>query len=115
GGAVRAVAGWVLLAGFALAFGVVACGVLTRRVGPFSRLVGAGVVLLIASELLAVLGQLASLSFDGDTVIAVLGSSFGRIAGLRLGAALLVWTLLATTRSWPLLALGGAGAGLAGA
>jgi len=113
--ALQAIARWVHFAGFALAFGVVAYGVLTRRVGPFSRLVGAGVVLLIASEPLAVLGQLASLSFDGDTVIAVLGSSFGRIAGLRLGAALLVWTLLATTRSWPLLAIGGAVAVLDGA
>ena len=126
--ALQAIARWVHFAGFALAFGVIAYGVLltaavrvpvirvlTRRVGPFSRLVGAGVVLLIASEPLAVLGQLASLSFDGDTVIAVLGSSFGRIAGLRLGAALLVWTLLATTRSWPLLAIGGAVAVLDGA
>jgi copper transport protein len=113
--ALQAIARWVHFVGFALAFGVVAYGVLTRREGGFNRLVGAGVVLLIAAEPIALLGQLASLSFDGDTVIAVLGSSFGRIAGLRLGAALLVWTLMATARSWPLLAIGGVVAVLDGA
>jgi copper transport protein len=64
------------------------------------------VVLLIVAEPLALLGQLASLSFDSDTAFAVLGSNFGRLLGLRLGAALLVWTLMATGRSWPLLVIG---------
>jgi len=63
-------------------------------------------VLLIAAEPLALAGQLASLSFDGDTLLAVLGSSFGRLLGLRLGAALLAWTLLPARRAWPLLAVG---------
>jgi copper transport protein len=113
--ALQAIARWVHFAGFAFVFGVVAYGVATRQRRPFGRLVGAGVVLLIAAEPLAVLGQLASLSFDGDTAIAVGGSSFGRIVGLRLGLALLVWTLLATPRAWPLLAIGGVVALLDGA
>src|SRR5207237_898058 len=73
------------------------------------------VILLIAAEPLALLGQLASLSFDGDTALAVLASSFGRIAGLRLGGAVLVWSLLGTSRSWPVLAIGGVVAVLDGA
>src|SRR4029077_5971209 len=63
-----------------------------------------GVVLLIVAEPLALLGQLASLSFDGDTVIAVLGSGFGRLLGPRLAAGLVLWTLLPFGRAWPLLA-----------
>lgn len=113
--ALQAIARWMHFAGFALVFGVVAYGVLTKQGMRFGRLVGPGVVLLIAAEPLVVLGQLASLSFDGDTAIAVLGSSFGRIVGLRLGAALLVWTLMATSRAWPLLAIGGVVALLDGA
>jgi copper transport protein len=104
--ALQALARWVYFAGFALAFGVVAYRSLIGRGQGFNRLVGAGVALLIAAEPLALIAQLASLSFDGDTAIAVLGSSFGRLLALRLGAALLVWTLMATRRSWPLLAIG---------
>ena len=105
--ALQALARWIHFAGFALVFGVVAYGVLTKEQAAFKRLVGTGVILLIAAEPIALVGQLASLSFDGDTALAVLGSNFGRVAGLRLGAALLVWTMLATGRSWPLLAIGG--------
>ena len=108
GVALQALARWVHFAGFALTFGVVAYGVLTARRGPFGRLVAFGVVLLVLAEPLALLGQLASLSFDGDTMLAVLGSSFGRILFLRLGAALVAWTLIATERPWPVLATGGA-------
>jgi putative copper export protein len=61
---------------------------------------------LIVAEPLALLAQLASLSIDGDTALAVLGSGFGRLLGLRLGAALLAWTLMAVGRSWPMLAVG---------
>jgi copper transport protein len=104
----QALARWVHFAGFALTFGVVAYGVLTARRGRLDRLVGTGVVLLIAAEPLALIGQLASLSFDGDTALAVLGSSFGRILFLRLGAALVAWTLIATERPWPVLATGAA-------
>ncbi len=104
--ALQALARWVHFAGFALAFGVVAYQRLVRSKEGFRPLVGAGVALLIAAEPLALLGQLASLSFDGDTALAVLGSGFGRLLGLRLGAALLAWTLMAVGRSWPMLAVG---------
>ncbi len=113
--ALQALARWVHFAGFALAFGAVAYRVLTQRVGGFERLIALGVALLVAAEPLALLGQLVSLSFDGDTAIAVLGSSFGRLLGLRLGGSLLAWSLIATRRSWPLLATGGVVAVLDGA
>ena len=87
-------------------FGVVAYRVRTRQARGFPRFVAIGVGLLIAAQPLALVAQLASLSFDGDTALAVLGSSFGRLLGLQLGAALLVWTLTASGRSWPLLAIG---------
>jgi copper transport protein len=105
--AMQALARWVHFAGFALAFGVVAYRVLIRRDAGLNGLVGVGVALLIAAEPLALIAQLASLSFDGDTAIAVLGSNFGRLLALRLGAALLLWTLMAAGRSWPLLVIGG--------
>lgn len=101
--ALQALGRWVHFAGFALVAGVVAYAVLVggTTTTPFVRV---GVVLLIAAEPLALLGQLASLSFDGDTVIAVLGSGFGRLLGLRLAAGLVLWTLLPLGRAWPLLA-----------
>ena len=104
--ALQALARSVHFIGFALAFGVVAYQALIGRKEGFRRLVGTGVALLIVAEPLALLGQLASLSFDGDTALAVLGSGFGRLLGLRLGAALLAWTLMAIGRAWPLLAVG---------
>jgi copper transport protein len=102
----QAFARWVHFIGFALAFGVVAYQVVTQRKNGLGRLVGSGVALLIVAEPLALVAQLASLSFDGDTALAVLGSNFGRLLGLRLGAALLTWTFLAIGRSWPMLAIG---------
>jgi len=102
----QALARWAHFVGFALAFGVVAYRALIRRDESFNAAVGVGVFLLIAAEPLTLVAQLASLSFDGDTAIAVLGSNFGRLLALRLGAALLLWTLIATRRSWPLLMVG---------
>ncbi len=113
--ALQALARWVHFIGFALTFGVVAYAALVRRGPAPSRLVGAGLVLLIAGEPLALIAQLASLSFDGDTALAVLGSNFGRLLGLRLGAALVVWAVLATGRSWPVLVIGAADALVDGA
>jgi copper transport protein len=106
--ALQALARLVHFIGFALAFGVVAYG-------GARRLIGAGVALLIVAEPLALLAQLASLSFDGDTALGVLGSSFGRLVGLRLAAALVAWTLMAIRQTWPMLAVGGVVALLDGA
>ena len=61
----QALAHWVHFAGLALMFGLAAYAMLTRH-GSFSRWIGVGVVLLVAAEPLAVLAQLASLTFDGD-------------------------------------------------
>jgi copper transport protein len=106
----QALTRWVHFAGFALAFGVAGYQALLNRKQrehlPFRRLVGAGIFLLIAAEPLALLGQLASLTFDGDTAIAVLGSAFGRLLALRLAGALLVWALWAIESPWPVLGVG---------
>ena len=103
--ALQATSRWLHFIGFALVFGLIAFGVLTGSRAP-SRLVNAGLILLVAAEPLALVAQLASLSFDSDTALAVLGSPFGRILGLRLGAALLAWSLIASQRPWPVLAVG---------
>jgi len=103
----QALARWIHFLGIALTFGIIAYQLLTRREPRLRRLLVAGVVLLIAAEPVALVAQLASLSFDGDTAIAVLASPFGRLLGLRLGAALLVWALLALESPWPVLGLGG--------
>jgi copper transport protein len=104
--ALQALARSVHFAGFALAFGVVGYQALTRRKQRLNRLVKAGVVLLVAAEPLALIGQLASLSFDADTAIAVLASGFGRLLALRLAGALLVWALLAIESPWPVIGVG---------
>ena len=104
----QALARWVHFAGFALAFGAVGYQALIRRKQRLNRLVGAGIILLIAAEPLALLGQLASLSFDGDTVIAVLASGFGRLLALRLAGALLVWAMWSIESPWPILGVGAA-------
>lgn len=107
GFALQALARWMHFLGLALTFGTIAYQVVTGRNPRLRRLVIAGVALLIAAEPVALVAQLASLSFDGDTAIAVLGSSFGRLLGLRLGVAFLVWALLALESPWPVLGLGG--------
>ena len=102
----QAMARLIHFIGFALAFGVIAYQVATRRDPRLQKLLTAGVVLLVAAEPLALVAQLASLSFDGDTAIAVLASPFGRLLGLRLGVALLTWALLALESPWPVVGLG---------
>lgn len=106
GFALQALARWIHFLGVALVFGTIAYQVVTRREPRLRRLVVAGVVLLIAAEPVALIAQLASLSFDGDTAIGVLASGFGRLLGLRLAIALSVWALLALESPWPILALG---------
>jgi len=103
----QALARWIHFLGIALTFGIIAYEVVTRREPRLRRLAVIGVVLLIAAEPVALVAQLASLSFDGDTAIAVLASPFGRLLGLRLGVAFLVWALLALDSPWPVLGLGG--------
>lgn len=110
----QALAHLIHFAGFALAFGVAGYRMLTARGARFGRLVATGAALLIVAEPVALVAQLASLSFDSDTAVAVLGSTFGRLLGLRLAAALAVWALLATGRSWQLVAVGAADALLDG-
>jgi len=101
--------------GFSLVFGVVAYQVAMRRKERAKRLIGAGVVLLITAEPIGLLAQLASLSFDGDTAVAILSSGFGRLLALRLGAALLVWVVLTLESPWPVLGIGAVMAALDGA
>ncbi len=108
GVALQALAHWVHFAGFALVVGVAGYALLFGSGGRIPPLVLAGVALLIAAEPVELLAQLASLSFDSDTALAVLGSTFGRLLGLRLGAALLIWALIPTGRVWPLLGVGAA-------
>ena len=102
----QALARWMHFLGVALTFGTIAYQVVIRREPRLHRLVGAGLALLIAAEPVALVAQLASLSFDGDTAIAVLASGSGRLLGLRLAVALLVWALLALDSLWPVLGLG---------
>jgi len=103
----QALGRWMHFLGVALTFGIVAYQLVMRRAPRLRRLVGAGLGLLIAAEPVTLLAQLASLSFDGTTAIAVMGSGFGRLLGLRLAVALLVWALLALESLWPVLYLGG--------
>jgi copper transport protein len=102
----QALARWMHFFGVALTFGVIIYQRLTRR-GPRLRgVVYAGLVLLFAAEPMTLVAQLASLSFDGPTAIAAMASGFGRLLGLRLAVAVLLWAVLALDAFWPVLALG---------
>jgi copper transport protein len=97
----QALGRWLHLIGMALAFGVIAlrAAVLPdAEAGParrLDRLLGAGVALLIVAEPVALAGQAVSLGVvAGDLVV----SSFGRVLGLRLGGALLLWAALSAVR-----------------
>jgi copper transport protein len=102
----QALARWMHFLGVALSFGVAGYQIAIRRDPRLRRVLAAGLALLIAAEPLALVAQLASLSFDGPTGIALLASGFGRLLGLRLAVALLVWALLALDTLWPVLGLG---------
>ncbi len=102
----QALARWLHFAGYALAFGAAAYVALVRREPRLKRLLGAGLALLLVAEPVTLVAQLASLSFDADTLVAVLSSGFGRLLGLRLAGALLLWALLALESPWPILGLG---------
>jgi copper transport protein len=109
--ALQALAHWLHVVGYALSFGVVAfqlivargagsAGELDRRL---RRLIDAGIVALLVAELLALVGQTASVDpaeiVDPLSVSAAFDSSFGRAISLRLGAALLLWMLLGFTNA----------------
>ncbi|HLG69829.1 MAG TPA: copper resistance protein CopC [Chloroflexota bacterium] len=96
---------WLHFAGFALAFGTVGVGLILTRFAPEElpsprirwRLTSAGILLLVLSEPLMLLGQTGSLGldqmFDGDAIGDALASLFGRLLGFRLAAALLLWVI----------------------
>jgi copper transport protein len=113
---VQGLARWLHLLGFALAFGVIAFRVAVLPdaepdVGArLDRLVAAGIALLLVAEPVALAAQALSLGLVAGDVLA---SSFGRVLGLRLGAALLLWAAAGAVRQAGrgragLLALGGA-------
>ena len=94
---------WLSLLGFALGFGVpfaaLLSGGMTARLW---RLVSAGVVLMIVAEPVALLGQTALLApsrmFEPQLIEDVLLTSYGHLAGLRLGAAVGLWALAGAVR-----------------
>ena len=102
----QALARWMHFFGLALTFGVIIYQRLTRREPRLRRVVLGGLVLLVAAEPVALVAQLASLSFDGATAIAVMASDFGRLLGLRLAVVVLLWAVLALDVFWPVLGLG---------
>ncbi len=116
---VQALGRWLSLAGFVLGFGVplaaALSGGMTVRLW---RLVSLGIASMIVAEPVALLGQTATLvpsrAFDPGLAGDVLLTSYGHIAGLRLGAALGLWALAGAVRQggpralWAIPALGAA-------
>ena len=98
---------WMHFAGFALGFGSATYALFIAKDPRPLRLAGAGIALLLVAEPLALLAQTASLdpaqTFDGDALTGALASSFGRVLGLRVAAALLLWALLGALRQAPWL------------
>ena len=103
----QALGRWLHFAGFALGFGAATYALFVARDNGPLRLAGAGAALLLVAEPLALLAQTASfdpaLTFDGDALIGALASPFGRVLGLRLTAALLLWAVLGALRQAPWL------------
>ena len=124
----QALGRWLHFLGFAFAFGGYAFQFLVlgqpEPAIRVRRLVLVGIALLVLAEPVALAGQAASLgSLDQASMADVLGSAFGRVLALRLGAPLLLWGILGAVRQapkpagWAVLALGAALAwvdGLAG-
>jgi copper transport protein len=105
--ALQAAGRWLHFAGYALGFGSAIYGLFLFGGQRPVRLAGAGVVLLLVAEPLALLAQTASLdpaqTFDGDALIGALASPFGRVLGLRVAAALGLWAVLGALRQAPRL------------
>lgn len=101
---------WLHYVGYALGFGPIAFLLLVLRPlqtrggraaeAPVWRLVSGGILALLVSEPLSLLGQTASLGavFDPNLAADVLASSFGRVAAQRSAAVLLLWALLGSMR-----------------
>ncbi|MEA2656922.1 MAG: copper transport protein, partial [Chloroflexota bacterium] len=105
--ALQALSRWLHFGGYALGFGAaIYCLFIAHDSRPF-RLAGAGVALLLVAEPLALLAQTASLdpahTFDGEALTSALASPFGRVLGLRLAAALVLWAVLGALRQAPWL------------
>lgn len=103
----QALGRWLHFAGFALAFGAAIYGLFVAREPRPLRLAGAGVALLLGAEPLSLLAQTASLdpaqTFDGDALTSAMASPFGRVLGLRLASALLLWAVMGALRQAPWL------------
>jgi len=107
GFALQALGRFFHFAGFALGFGAATYALFVARDSRPLRLAGLGAALLLGAEPLALLAQTASLdpaqTFDGDALTGVLASPFGRVLGLRVAAALLLWAVLGALRHAPWL------------
>ncbi len=97
----QALARWLHFAGMALGFGTLAfrllpaAGAGEERLARLDRLTLAGIALLIVAEPVALAAQAVSLGLVAGDLLA---SSFGRVIGLRLGAALLLWAAVGAVR-----------------
>jgi copper transport protein len=103
----QAIGRWLHFAGYALGFGSAIYALFVARDPRPLRLAGAGVLLLLIAEPLALLAQTASFdpsqTFDGDALTGALASPFGRVLGLRVAAALGLWAVLGALRQAPRL------------
>ena len=113
----QAIGRWLHFAGFALGFGAAMYGLFVVRDPRPLRLATVGVALMLGAEPVSLFAQTASLdpaqTFDGDALTSSLASPFGRVLGLRLAAALLLWAVLGALRQapwlrWAIPALGAA-------
>jgi copper transport protein len=103
----QALGRWLHFAGYALAFGAATYALFVAQDPRPLRFAGAGVVLLLVAEPLALFAQTASFdpaqTFDGDALTGALASPFGRVVGLRVAAALGLWAVLGALRQAPWL------------
>ena len=101
----QAIGRWLSLLGYALGFGIPFAAAAALGGGMSARLwrlVGVGIALLLVAEPVSLLGQTATLSlahpFATHLAGDVLLTSYGHVAGLRLGSALALWALVAAVR-----------------
>ena len=104
----QALGRWLHFAGFALGFGSATYALFVARdPRPLRLAATAGVVLLLLAAPVALLAQTASIdpaqTFDGDALTSTLASPFGRVLGLQMAAALVLWAILGALRQAPWL------------